>query len=117
MGISFGVDRVYDVLEELKLFPENPSVATQILLTNFDADAEKYGLGILRQLREAGINAELYPDASKLRKQFDYADRKAIPYVLVIGSDEIQTGILSLKNMQTGEQQKLGLAAIISIFV
>lgn len=117
VGISFGVDRVYDVLEELKLFPENPSVATQILLTNFDADAEKYGLGILRQLREAGINAELYPDASKLRKQFDYADRKAIPYVLVIGSDEIQTGILSLKNMQTGEQQKLGLAAIISIFV
>lgn len=117
VGISFGVDRIYDVLEELKLFPENPSVATQILLTNFDADAEKYGLGILRQLREAGINAELYPDASKLRKQFDYADRKAIPYVLVIGSDEIQTGILSLKNMQTGEQQKLGLAAIISIFV
>jgi histidyl-tRNA synthetase len=100
----------------LKLFPENQSISTQVMITNFDADAEAYGLGILRQLREAGINAELYPDASKLKKQFDYADRKLIPYVLIIGSDEIQTGILSLKNMKSGEQQKLGLEHILSIF-
>ncbi|WP_298354083.1 histidine--tRNA ligase [Runella sp.] len=116
VGISFGVDRIYDVMEELKLFPENQSISTQVMITNFDADAEAYGLGILRQLREAGINAELYPDASKLKKQFDYADRKLIPYVLIIGSDEIQTGILSLKNMKSGEQQKLGLEHILSIF-
>jgi histidyl-tRNA synthetase len=116
VGISFGVDRIYDVMEELKLFPENQSVSTQVMITNFDADAEAYGLGILRQLRESGINAELYPDASKLKKQFDYADRKRIPYVLIIGSEEIQTGILSLKNMKTGEQQKLGLEQILAIF-
>lgn len=116
VGISFGVDRLYDVMEELNLFPENQSVSTQVMITNFDAEAEAYGLGILRQLREAGINTELYPDASKLKKQFDYADRKRIPYVLIIGSDEIQTGILSLKNMKTGEQQKLTLAQILSIF-
>ncbi|MFN8347974.1 MAG: histidine--tRNA ligase [Spirosomataceae bacterium] len=116
VGISFGVDRIYDVMEELKLFPENQAVSTQVMITNFDADAEAYGLGVLRQLREAGINAELYPDAAKLKKQFDYADRKRIPYVLIIGSDEMQTGILSLKNMQTGEQKKLGLVQILSIF-
>lgn len=116
VGISFGVDRIYDVMEELKLFPENQSVSTQVMITNFDADAEAYGLGVLRQLREVGINAELYPDASKLKKQFDYADRKRIPYVLIIGSEEIQTGILSLKNMKTGEQQKLGLVQILAIF-
>lgn len=116
VGISFGVDRIYDVMEELKLFPENQSISTQVMITNFDAEAEAYGLGVLRQLREAGINAELYPDAAKLKKQFDYADRKRIPYVLIIGSDEIQTGILSLKNMKTGEQQKLALEQILSIF-
>lgn len=116
VGISFGVDRIYDVMEELKLFPENQSISTQVMITNFDAEAEAYGLGVLRQLREAGINAELYPDASKLKKQFDYADRKRIPYVLIIGSEEMQTGVLSLKNMQTGEQQKLALEQILTIF-
>lgn len=116
VGISFGVDRIYDVMEELKLFPENQSVSTQVMITNFDADAESYSLGVLRQLRQAGINAELYPDASKMKKQFDYADRKGVPYVLIIGSDEIQTGILSLKNMKTGEQQKLALEQILTIF-
>lgn len=114
VGISFGVDRIYDVMDELKLFPENQSVATQIMITNFDAEAEVHGLAVLRQLREAGINAELYPDASKLKKQFDYADRKRIPYVLIIGSEEIQTGTYSLKNMQTGEQQKVSLAEILA---
>lgn len=116
VGISFGVDRIYDVMEELQLFPENQSVSTQVMITNFDAAAEAHGLGVLRQLREAGINAELYPDASKLKKQFDYADRKRIPYVLIIGSEEIQTGTYSLKNMHSGEQQKLDLASILALF-
>ena len=116
VGISFGVDRIYDVMEELQLFPENQAVSTQVMITNFDAAAEAHGLGVLRQLREAGINAELYPDAAKLKKQFDYADRKRIPYVLIIGSEEIQTGTYSLKNMHSGEQQKLDLAAILALF-
>jgi len=117
VGISFGVDRIYDVMEELKLFPENQSVSTQVMITNFDEVAEAHGLGVLRQLRAAGINTELYPDASKLKKQFDYADRKRIPFVLIIGSEEIETGTYSLKNMQTGEQQKLELAQVIALFV
>lgn len=115
VGISFGVDRIYDVMEELKLFPQNQTLSTRIMLTNFDTEAEYYGLGVLRQLRAAGINAEMYPDAAKLKKQFDYADRKHIPFVLIIGSDEMKSGLLTLKNMQSGEQQKLSLSAILEM--
>ncbi len=117
VGISFGVDRIYDVMEELGLFPQNQLVSTQIMLTNFDTEAENYGLNILSQLRASGLKAEMYPDSTKLKKQFDYADRKQIPYVVVIGSEEIQTGVLSLKNMTTGEQQKVSVAEIVALFV
>lgn len=116
VGISFGVDRIYDVLEELGLFSENQAVSTQVMLTNFDEVAQSYGLNVLRQLREAGINAEIYPEATKLKKQFEYADRKHIPFVLIIGSEEIQTGQLSLKNLKTGEQQKSDLEQVKAIF-
>ncbi len=107
VGISLGVDRIYDVMEELKLFPENQSVTTKLLFTNFDAQAELYSLPLLQKARQAGINAELYPDAAKLKKQLDYADRKKIPFVVLIGSTEMETGELTLKNMITGEQQKV----------
>ncbi len=116
VGISFGVDRIYDVLEELQLFPENQLVTTQVMVTNFDAEAENYGLKVLSQLRANGIKAEMYPDSTKLKKQFDYADRKQIPFVVIIGSEEIQTGLLSLKNMTTGEQQKATVAEIVALF-
>lgn len=116
VGISFGVDRIYDVMEELGLFSENQTITTQIMLTNFDKEAQKYGLGILTQLRKAGVKAEMYPDASKLKKQFDYADRKKIPYVVIIGSEEMESGVLSIKNMQSGEQQKLSIAEILMLF-
>ena len=111
VGISFGVDRIYDVMDELKLFPESSFTTTKVLFTNFDTQSEAYSLPLLRQLRQAGISAELYPDAAKLKKQLDYADRKGIPFVILIGSDEMQTGLLTLKNMQTGEQQKLNFEA------
>ncbi len=113
VGISLGVDRIYDVMEELNLFPENQSVTTQLLFTNFDADAEAYSLPLLKKLRDAGINAEIYPEASKIKKQFDYAHKKSIPFVLVIGSDEIQSQLLTLKNMQSGEQDKMTIDEII----
>ncbi|MFN3848178.1 MAG: histidine--tRNA ligase [Spirosomataceae bacterium] len=113
VGISLGVDRIFDVMEELGLFPDNQSVTTKVLLTNFDGEAESYCLPILKKLRDAGINAEIYPEASKLKKQFEYADRKKIPFVLVVGSEEIQTGLLNLKNMTSGEQEKLGIEEII----
>ena len=115
VGISFGVDRIYDVMDELKLFPESSFTTTKVLITNFDAQAEAYSLPLLRQLRQAGISAELYPDAAKLKKQLDYADRKGIPFVILVGSDEMQTGLLTLKNMQTGEQQKLGFEGCITL--
>jgi histidyl-tRNA synthetase len=83
------------------------------MFTQFDAEAGRYALPLLKQLREAGINAELYPDTSKLKKQLDYANQKNIPYVILIGSEEMQTGQLTLKNMQTGEQLKLTPAELV----
>ena len=113
VGISFGVDRIYDVMNELNLFPENQNITTKVMITNFDKDAGYYGLGVLTKLRAAGLNAEMYPDASKLKKQLDYADRKHIPYVVLIGSTEMESGLLTLKNMQTGEQQSLSVTEIV----
>ncbi len=109
VGISFGVDRIYDVMEELGLFGEMAYAGTQVLLINFGEETLSPALNALYQLRTAGISAELYPDAAKLKKQFGYADKKHIPYTLMIGKEEVETGIFKLKNMQSGEQQGLSL--------
>lgn len=113
VGFSFGVDRIYDVMEELQLFDKTVASGTKILISNFDKAAEIYSLPILQKLREAGIAAELYPEAAKLKKQMTYADNNNIPFVLLIGSQEMETGNLNLKNMQTGEQESLKLEEII----
>lgn len=107
VGISFGADRIYDVLEELQLFPESAQETTKVLISNFDKAAENYALPLLQRLRSAGIAAELYPSSAKLKKQMSYADDKKIPYVLLIGSEEMESGKLTLKNMQSGDQEKL----------
>jgi len=112
-GISFGADRIYDVLEELKLFPEASNQTTKVLICPFDAAGETYALPLLQQLRNSNVNAELYPAGAKIKKQLDYANNKNIPYVVVIGSDEVQSSQLTFKNMQTGEQQKLSAADIL----
>lgn len=114
VGISFGADRIYDVLEELNLFPESTSESTKVLISNFDSAAENYALPLLQQLRNAGISAEIYPSSAKLKKQMSYADDKKIPFVILIGSEEIETGLLSLKNMKSGEQQKITAEQIIA---
>jgi histidyl-tRNA synthetase len=114
VGISFGVDRIYDVMEELNLFPDNQSVTTQLLFCHFGEKEFSYALPLLKNAREKGINAELYPDISKIKKQLDYADRKKITYVCIIGSEEIGTGKLTLKNMISGEQEKLEIGEILS---
>ncbi len=114
VGISFGADRIYDVLEELKLFPESASESTRVLISNFDQQAERYALPLLQKLRNAGISAEIYPSSVKLKKQMNYADDKNIPWVILIGSEEMETGLLSLKNMKSGEQQKLPAEQIIA---
>lgn len=115
VGVSFGADRIYDVLEELNLFPASAEVGTKVLISNFDSEAERYALPILQQLRNAGIGAELYPSSAKLKKQMAYADAKNIPYVILIGGDEIATGELTLKDMQSGEQKKLTVLGILDV--
>lgn len=104
VGISLGIDRIYDVMEELNLFPDNQQITTQIMLVNFGETTQMACLPILKILRDEGLNAELYPEPAKMKKQFDYANKKKIPFVLIIGSEELQSGGYSLKDMQSGEQ-------------
>ena len=114
VGISFGADRIYDVLEELGAFPKNTTESTKVLISNFDETSEAFALPILSQLRAAGIAAELYPQAAKLKKQLGYADSKRIPYVILIGSEEMASGLLSLKNMKSGEQSTLTIQVLLA---
>ena len=115
VGISFGIDRIYDVMDELNLFEKVESAVsmTKVLFVNFGSAEEKYCMPLVAKVRQAGINAELYPDQAKIKKQFDYANKKQIPYVIVIGTDEMQSNMLTLKNMISGEQKKLNIEDII----
>ncbi|MGA0556754.1 histidine--tRNA ligase [Larkinella sp. VNQ87] len=117
VGISLGVDRIYDVMEELKLFPETGLQSTRVLVVHLDPEARSIGLPLLSQLRAGNIPTEAYPDTAKLKKQLDYANAKHIPYVVLIGSEEMQTGLLALKNMVTGEQQKLTATQLVEMLV
>jgi len=114
VGISFGIDRIYDTLNELDLFPTDNTQATKILLTNFDDIAQSHALTILGKLREKEIPSEIYPESAKLKKQMTYADKKSIPYVLMIGSREMETGIYSLKNMTSGEQKEVSIDQLLN---
>jgi histidyl-tRNA synthetase len=105
VGISFGADRICDVMNESKLFPEEIQASTKAMFVNFGTDEEKHCLKLLAGLRQAGIPSELYPDSAKLKKQMEYANRKNIPYVILVGKDEIDTGKLMLKDMRSGEQK------------
>lgn len=113
-GISFGADRIYDVLEELNLFPAGSNQTTQVLICNFDKEGELYSLPLLQQLRRNNINTELYPAGAKIKKQMEYANNKNIPYVVVIGGDEMQTGLLTFKDMASGVQEKLTADEIVA---
>lgn len=104
VGISFGADRIYDVLEELSLFPESVEQGTQVLLINFGVQEAVHALSLLKELRANGISAEIYPDAVKLKKQMKYANDKGIPHVLMLGDEEIKNKTVSHKNMESGEQ-------------
>jgi histidyl-tRNA synthetase len=116
VGISFGADRIYDVLNELNLFPESVAASTKLLFVTFGEAEQNYCLPLLAKVRKAGINSEVYPDASaKMKKQMSYADDKKIPFVVIVGSDEMQSGMLSLKNMTSGEQEKIAIEEIIKL--
>ena len=107
VGISFGADRIYDVLNQLDLYPEAVTTATQVLFINFGEKETAYSLPILANLRAQGIRCEIYPDASKMKKQMQYANQKGIPFVIMTGETEMAEGKVMLKNMTTGEQQLL----------
>jgi histidyl-tRNA synthetase len=105
VGISFGVDRIYDVLNALDLYPKDSLQTTQVLFINFGEAEARYCLNIINKVRANGIRAELYPDSTKMKKQMSYANAKAIPYVVLAGESEMAAGKVTLKNMETGEQQ------------
>lgn len=115
VGISFGADRIYDVLNTLDLYPENTREASKIIFTNFGEKEAEVSLKVIKQLRAAGISAELYPDTSKMKKQIGYADSMNIPYVGIIGESELADGTVTLKNLATGEQTPVDINGLIAI--
>ncbi|HRI40663.1 MAG TPA: histidine--tRNA ligase, partial [Bacteroidia bacterium] len=115
VGISFGADRIYDVLEEIKGFPDFSTVSTRVLFANFGEAEARYCLGLLQRLRNNGINAELYPDAAKMKKQLAYADARKIPYVALVGTEEMKNGQVTLKDMQKGEQSTITFEELLHV--
>ena len=113
VGISFGADRIYDVLNALDLYPEGIATATKVMFVNFGPQEAQASLKMIKLLRTAGISAEIYPESAKMKKQMSYANDCAIPYVAMIGENELQTGTASLKDMTTGEQLTMDVNALI----
>lgn len=115
VGISFGADRIYDVLTELNLFPEKNGDITEVIFLNFGPKEERYCLPYLQQLRRNGVNAEIYPDAAKLQKQMKYADQRGIPVVIMAGEDEMNNKTFTVKFMKEGRQEKIEAEKLIEI--
>ncbi len=116
VGISLGVDRIYDVLEELNLFPDFANEGTKIVVSNFDEVSQMAVLPLVKKMRDLGIKCEIYPESGKLKKQLEYASKKSIPYFLIIGPEELNSSLFTLKNMETGEQEKLDFETIVAKF-
>jgi len=115
VGISSGLDRIYLVLEELGLFTETVTRNTRVIFLNFGEEEALYALKAIQKLREAGIAAELYPDDAKMKKQMNYANKREIPYVVLAGPEERKDQVFTLKNMKTGDQEKIDLQVLINI--
>ena len=113
VGISFGIDRIYLVMEELNLFPDNIDVSTKVMFANFGTEEAAFCLPFLKQLRIAGISSELYPTNAKMKKQMTYANNKGIQYVIMMGANEMESGVLTVKNMKSGEQSNLSISDLI----
>lgn len=114
VGISFGADRIYDVLAELDLFPDQGLNTSAVLITNLSDDGFNRSIDILRQIRSEGITAELYPEQAKLKKQLNYADKNGYSYAILIGEDELRDGLISLKNLASGDQIRLEASSLIA---
>ena len=117
VGVSFGAERIYDVLTAKNLFPEKSAETTKVLFVNFGAAEEAYCLPVLTEIRKNGINAEIFPDSAKMQKQMTYANKKAIPFVVLAGESEIQAEKFTLKNMSTGEQSSVSSEELINILL
>ena len=116
VGISFGADRIYDVISALDRFPKDAVEGTKVLFTNMGKRELLYTIPIVKQLREAGVPAEIYTDEVKLKKQFDYAEKKGIPFLAIIGEDEVTNSKISLKNLSTGEQKVVDKQDVVRCF-
>lgn len=116
VGISFGVERIYDIMEELKLFPQDALKSTEILFVHFSEVNRDFAFPLVQQLREANVSVELYPDKAKMEKQMKYANAKGIPYVVVIGDNEMQSGKLAVKDMRSGTQEEKTFAELLAFF-
>ena len=115
VGISFGADRIYDVMTGLNLFPAETKGTTRVLLLNCGKEEELAALKVMQQLRQADIACEIYPESAKMKKQMEYANRRGVPYVVIIGSDELAEGAATLKNMTTGEQTKVAQTELLNL--
>lgn len=117
VGISFGADRIYDVMEQMNLFPKDQTASTKVLFVNFGKKEEEFCLPLLENLRNAGIPSELFPSDEKMKKQMNYANRKGIKYVILAGESEIAEGVVTLKNMESGEQFKVDVNQLTEYFL
>ena len=117
VGVSFGADRIYDVMNQLELFPAGTSSSSRLMIANFGEKESSFCLSLLAKLRNKGIRAELYPDAVKLGKQISYANSRQIPFVALVGENEIRDGQVSLKRLSTGEQMTFSVDALIEFLL
>ncbi|MDP3436683.1 MAG: His/Gly/Thr/Pro-type tRNA ligase C-terminal domain-containing protein, partial [Bacteroidales bacterium] len=117
VGISFGADRIYDVLLALDKFPAEAAGGTKLLFANLGEKEQEFIIPILKLLRAQGVVAEIYTEVTKLKKQFDYADKRAIPYLVIVGEEEISKGIVNLKELKSGEQKSLTVKELENFFV
>jgi histidyl-tRNA synthetase len=116
VGISFGADRIFDVLNQLDLYPVDSQKITRLMFVNFGEKEALYLLPLINQLRQAGVRTEIYPDSCKMKKQMSYADSKKIPFVAVVGENEMAEDVIQLKDMTTGKQQKVTRDGLINLF-
>ena len=115
VGISFGADRIYDVMLGLNLFPEDLACSTKVLFVNLGTAEEEASMRIISKLRDKGVAAEIYPEAAKMKKQMEYANRRGIPHVVIIGSEELGEGIATIKDMRTGEQSRRSFDEVVEV--
>ena len=114
---SFGLDRIYLVLEELNLFAKFEQPRPEVVFINFGDEEAFYATKAIKELRANGVKAELYPDAAKMKKQMNYANKREIPFVVLVGSKEIEANTYTLKNMQNGEQQECSLKELLQVVI